>query len=176
MIATPFSWKILLFEGIVFFLLGMIALAYPFIIALSLEVILGGLLTAAGIVQGFHALGALKDSRSGALLVAAAFSLIAGILLLSYPLSGVLTLTLLLTAYFFVDGISRIVSSFQFRPTKGWFWLLISGLVSVLLAILIISGLPTTAVWIIGIYVGIYMLFLGVSFITLSFYLKKEAL
>ena len=175
MITTSINWKILLFEGIVFFFLGLIALTHPFVVALSLEFILGCLLTVAGIVQGYQALTTLKDPRSGSLLVAAAFALIAGIILLSYPLTGVLTLTLLLTVYFFVDGISRIISSFQFHPTKGWFWLLISGLVSVLLAVLIFTGLPTSAVWVVGIYVGIYMLFLGVTFITLSCYLKKEA-
>ncbi len=174
MIAAPINRSVLFFEGIVFFFLGIIALAHPFVVAWSLEFILGCLLTVAGIVQGYQALTTLKDPRSGSLLVAAAFALIAGIILLSYPLSGVLTLTLLIAVFLFVDGISRMVSSFQFRPTKGWFWLLFSGVVSVMLATMIFTGLPTSAVWVIGMYVGIYMLFLGVSFITLSFYLKKE--
>ncbi|NGX43775.1 MAG: hypothetical protein K940chlam7_02078 [Chlamydiae bacterium] len=175
MLNSQNNWKSLLFEGIIFLLLGIVALTHPYVVAYSLNFILGFLLTIGGIVQGFRALKAVKDPASVPVLIAAAFSLIAGILLLTYPLTGIITLTLILTVFFFVDGIAKMVNSWQFRPIKGWGWLFFSGLLSLVLAILIFSGLPTTAAWVIGVYVGIYMLFLGVSLTTLSFYVKKKS-
>jgi uncharacterized membrane protein HdeD (DUF308 family) len=170
------NWKFLLFEGIVLAFLGLFALIFPFAMAVSFEILLGALLTVAGIVQGFRGLSHWKERRSLPLLIGAAIALVAGILLLAFPLTGVLTLTLLLMLFFFLDGIAKIISSLQFRPLKGSGWLLFSGLVSLALAILIFTGLPTTAVWVLGIYLGVYFLFVGVSLITLSFYLKNETL
>ncbi len=123
---------------------------------------------------GFRALRNLKEQGSVPVLIGAGFALVAGILLLTYPMTGVITLTLLLTAFFFVDGVSRIVTSWQYRPLKGWGWLFFSGLISVALAVMITMGLPTSAVWVIGIYLGVYLLFVGISLITLSCYVKKE--
>jgi len=168
------DWKLILLEGIVFVILGIVALLNPFIMALSLDILLGAVLIVAGIVQGFRALKDLKAHRSVPLLIGAAFALIAGVLLFAYPMTGVLTLTLLLTAFFLVDGTSRIIGSFQYRPLKGWFWLLISGLISVALGLLIIFQLPMSAVWVIGIYMGIYLLLVGISLITFAFFGKNK--
>lgn len=167
------NWKYLLLEGIVLTILGVFALANPFVMSLSIEILLGSLLTAAGLVQGFRALKHIRDRGSVPALIGAAFALIAGILLLAYPLTGVITLALILTAYFFVDGFSKIFASFQFRPFQGWGWIFFSGLISVLLGVLIFTGLPTTAVWVIGVYLGVYFVILGISLITLSFYIKR---
>lgn len=170
---TQVNWKIILLEGVVLTILGLVALLHPYIMAVSIEFLLGSLLMAAGVVQGYRALTNLKDQRSVPLLIGAGFALVAGILLLTYPMTGVITLTLLLTVFFFVDGVSKIINSWQYRPLKGWRWLFFSGLISVVLAVLITMGLPTSAVWVIGIYLGIYLLFVGASLITLSCYIKK---
>ena len=169
------NWKIILLEGVVLTILGLVALLQPFVMAVSLEFFLGSLLIIVGLVQGFRALTHLKEESSVPLLIGAGFALVAGILLLAYPLTGVITLTLLLTVFFFVDGIAKIINSWQYRPLKGWGWLLFSGIVSVALAVLITMGLPTSAVWVIGIYLGVYFLFVGFSLITLAFYVRKGA-
>lgn len=172
---TQVNWKLILLEGVVFVILGLVALFQPYVMAVSIEILLGSLLLVAGIVQGFRALTHLKEQGAVPLLIGAGFALIAGLLLLAYPMTGVITLTLLLTVFFFVDGFSRIVSSLQYRPLKGWGWLFFSGAISVALAVMITMGLPTTAVWVIGIYLGVYLLFVGISLITLSTYIKNGA-
>lgn len=169
------SWKALLFEGIIFILLGVFALAHPFLVAMSLDLIIGSILLIAGIVQGYRALRSLKDPRATTLLIGAGFALVAGLLLLTYPLTGLLTLTLILTGFFLFDGVAKMVNAMQFRPLRGWGWLFFSGMLSFILAILILTGLPTTAIWILGIYVAIYLLFLGFSLILFSLFIKKGA-
>lgn len=173
MAVLQFSWSYLFFEGLILALLGVFALINPLVMSLSIEILLGSLLLVAGVVQGIRALKNIGDWNSVPLLIGAAFALIAGLILLTYPLTGVLTLTLILTAYFLIDGVSKMVTGWQYRAFKGWGWLFFSGLISVILALLIINGLPSTAVWVIGIYLGIYLLFLGSSLIGLSLYLKK---
>lgn len=167
------NWKYLALEGVVFIILGILALLHPFLMSLSIEIVLGSLLTAAGLVQGFRALKHIKEWDAVPALIGSAFALIAGILLLAYPLSGVLTLALILTAYLFIDGISKIFASFQYRPFQGWGWILFSGIISLILAALIFSGLPTTAIWVIGVYLGVYFLVLGISLSMLSFHVKR---
>lgn len=169
------NWIMILFEGIIFLLLGIFAISQPYLMTLSVEFLLSVLLIAGGVIQGVRALTNLSDSRSLPVLIGSALALIAGILLLAYPMSGALTLTLLITVFLFLDGIVKIFSSFQYRPIQGWGLLLFSGFLSLLLAGLIFSQWPISASWVIGLYVGVYMLFLGISLITLSFYVKKIA-
>ncbi len=160
-------------EGIIFLLLGFFAIAQPYITTLAFEFILGVTLVIAGLVQGFRALSNIREESSITLLIAAAFALVAGILFLTYPLTGVLTLTLLVVAYLVVDGISKIVNGFQFRELKGWGWLAFSGFISLVLAALIYQAWPVSATWVIGLYLGIYWIFLGVALITIAYNLKR---
>lgn len=167
------NWKHLLFEGIIFVLLGIFALTHPYIVTLSLSLILGSILIIAGLVQGFRALKHLNRAGATILLISAAFSTIAGLLLIGYPLQGILTLTLLLIVFFFIEGFTKMVGGWQLRPMKGWSWIFFSGIISFVLAILVLSGMPVSALWVIGAYLGIYLLILGSSMIMLSLALKN---
>lgn len=79
------------------------------------------------------------------------------------PVAGVLTLTILLAAYMFAGGVMRIVISLGYRRDipKAWGWLLFSGIVDIALGLLIISGFPGTAAWVLGLLVGINFVFMG---------------
>jgi uncharacterized membrane protein HdeD (DUF308 family) len=171
---TTNYWFLILLEGLFIFILGLFAISQPLIATLSVEFLIGALLIAVGVAQGIRALVHWNDPRSLTTLIGGIFALIAGVLLLVYPLTGAMTLTLLITVFLVLDGITKVVNAFQFRSVQGWGWLLFSGLVSLTLAGLIFSGWPSSATWLIGLYVGIYLLFLGFSLMTLAFYLKKQ--
>lgn len=171
---TANHWFFILLEGIIFLILGMFAISQPFFTTLSVEFFLGVLLVAVGLAQIIRGVTNRRDTRLLTTLVGGIIALIAGGLLLAYPVTGALTLTLLVAVFFILDGIAKIVNALQFRPVRGWGWLLFSGVISLVLAGLIFSGWPSTAGWVIGLYVGIYLLFLGISLIMLSIYLKKE--
>jgi uncharacterized membrane protein HdeD (DUF308 family) len=82
---------------------------------------------------------------------------IVGVLLLRHPGEGLLTLTLLLIVFFIVEGISKVIFSLTVRPFPNWGWVLASGIVGILLALYLWANLPITAVWLLGVLLGIQL-------------------
>jgi uncharacterized membrane protein HdeD (DUF308 family) len=100
-------------------------------------------------------------------LISAALAVIAGIVLLSRPLQGVLTLTIVVGAYFLAEGVTTIMYALEHRRelSERWSWMLVTGILDILIAGIIIAGLPGSAEWAIGLLVGINLLFGGASLI-----------
>lgn len=159
---------LLLFEGVVFTLLGFIAIALPGISTLSTELFIGWLLIFAGAVQLYrtiksrHAPGFL-----GSLLISLLY-IVFGILLLVFPIAGILSLTVLLTIFFIAEGIAKIILGIQLRPFRRWGWFLLNGILALIIAYIIWSGWPGTAFWVLGLLVGINMIFFGISLMFLA--------
>jgi uncharacterized membrane protein HdeD (DUF308 family) len=108
-------------------------------------------------------------------LLSAIVAVIAGGVLLWNPLQGLVTLTYVLTAFFIVDGILMIVLAITHsRQLSGkWEWMMVNGVVDLILAAIIISGLPGTLAWALGLVVGIDMLFGGASLIAMALEARK---
>ena len=162
------------FEAVLFILLGLAAIAIPQIFTIGFELLIGSLFLIGGIVQFIRLFQTWHESGWGEF-GNALLNLVLGALLLFFPILGVLSLTYLMIAYFLVDGISKIYFATQLKGYEKWGWVAFSGVISLLLAGLIFSGLPGTAVWTIGLLVGINMLFFGFSLFGLaSSILKKK--
>ncbi len=103
-------------------------------------------------------------------LLTAAFSLIAGVLLLWKPVEGAVSLTLVLTAFFIAEGIFQIAASISYRKAipNSWGWMLASGIADLILVAIIISGWPGSAAWTLGILVGVSLLTSGVAAIMIA--------
>lgn len=147
---------------------GIIALLNPFAATLTVEQMLGWVFLFAGILQ-FIAIfrGETWGQRLLALVLAAVNAWI-GVSLLGNPLAGILTLTYVVAIMFAASGLTKIIMSFNMRGT-GYFWpVLISGCVSVLLAIMVISNFPQSAVTLLGILLAIELLSSGVTMIFLG--------
>lgn len=158
----------ILAEGILFTLLGFFAIAMPGISTLSTELFIGWLLLFGGIVQLYRTFQTRRDgSFIGSLLLSIMY-LVFGILLLVFPIAGIFSLTILLIAFFIAEGISKFILGFQLKPTGQWGWFLFSGVISLVMAFIIWSGWPGTAFWVIGLLIGINMIFFGVSLILLG--------
>ena len=146
--------------------LGFLAVALPIIATLAIEILVGWLFFVAGI---FRALSVWRSRRAPGFawsLLAAVLSIVLGLILIFRPLAGVLTLTMVLVAFFIVEGIASIVGAIEHRRhLRSWGWVLFSGIVDLLLAYLIWHGWPSSAGWAIGLLVGVNMLFLGLSLI-----------
>lgn len=167
--------KFFIFEGILFIILGFLAIVLPGAMTLGVELFLGWLLLLGGVIQGVRAFSAYRVPGFFASLIGAIVSVIAGVLLLAYPLSGILTLTLLLTIFFLIEGIAKIIFAFNVKPNTNWGTLLISGILSLALAFIIWSGWPGTAIWAIGLLVGINMLFSGCAMAYLGWNAKNTS-
>ena len=88
--------------------------------------------------------------------------------------AGILTLTILLAAYFAAQGIVTIVASFKFSGTGTMWLMLLSGIVSLVLAWMIFNGFPNSATWMLGLLFGINLIFTGFFFISMSSTLRAE--
>jgi uncharacterized membrane protein HdeD (DUF308 family) len=159
-------WKLFLVQGIVMLLLGLLAVALPNVSTLEIEqlvgwlFIVGGLVRTASLIRKHHLPAFWWSLSSGVI------AMLLGILLVRYPMRGVITLAIVMTTLFVVEGIAAIFIAFEFRSyLRNWIWTLFGGVVTLLLAVLIWQGWPSTATWVIGLYVGINMVFLGTSLI-----------
>ena len=111
-------------------------------------------------------------------LISAALGILAGGWLLAQPIAGALSLTLVLIAFFMIEGIASIFFALDHRRELSgqWGWMLASGIVDLVLAVMLLTGLPSTAVWALGLLVGINMVFGGVALIAMALHARKEAM
>ncbi len=164
-----------LIEGIILLLAGLVAIVLPPIATLAVEIIVGWLLLIIGVV------GLITTSRMRRApgfwwsLVSAALGIAAGIVLLGWPLTGVLSLTLVLIVFFLIEGVASIMFALEHkRELSGrWGWMLASGIVDLVLGAMVLAGLPSTAVWAIGLLVGINMVFGGAALIAMALHSRK---
>jgi uncharacterized membrane protein HdeD (DUF308 family) len=161
--ALRVHWRLFLTQGVVMVILGILAIVWPVIATLAVDIYVGWLFLISGIV-GLVAMFSAKDVPAFLwTLLTAALSLVVGVLLLWKPVEGAVSLTLVLTAFFVVEGIFQIVASFTYRDAipDSWGWMLASGIADLILAALIIMGLPSTASWVLGVIVGINLITSG---------------
>ena len=159
--------KIFLLEGIAFTILGIFALAAPALFSLTLDLFLGWLFVFGAIAMAIRTCQTRGMPNRTASWVSTCLYLAIGLLFLVYPTSGILTLDLLLACFFLFDGISKIYGALLLRPLPSWGWILFSGIMSLILSVLIFATWPSQAAWVLGILVGINLLFTGLS--TLGF-------
>jgi uncharacterized membrane protein HdeD (DUF308 family) len=170
-------WKLFLFEGIVLVLLGIAAIVLPPIATLAFEIIIGWLFLISGLVGLFTTFWMRHAPGFWWSLLSAVIGIAAGIVLLRWPISGTLSLTLVLIAFFAVEGIVTIMYAIDHRSQLSgrWGWMLTSGIVDLILAGIIFAGLPGTAAWALGLLVGINMLFGGTAMIGMALSARQSA-
>jgi uncharacterized membrane protein HdeD (DUF308 family) len=170
-------WILFLTQGLVMALLGLLGVARPMIATLAVDIFVGWLFFISGIVGLAGAVTVWKAPGIGWMLTRAALAIVLGVLLLWRPFAGVLTLTLLLAAFFAAQGITQIIVSIEHRAIlpSSWVWVLVSGIVDLLLAAIIISGWPETATWVLGLLVGINLFMSGVALVMTSIACRSVA-
>lgn len=154
--------------GILFLVLGIAAFAFPFVATLSLEIAVGFLFIIAGVAQ---AVQSFSVPRWGGFLLnlgLAVLALIVGLLMLFYPLAGVMTLTTLVAAFFLVSGTLKTAFAFQMKPAIGWGLALVGGLLSLALGLLILFQLTEAYPWVLGLLLGVDFIFTGIWMIALA--------
>lgn len=168
--ALRVHWQLFLFQGVAMVVLGIVAVVWPVVTTFAVDIYIGFLFLISGIV-GLIALFAAEDVPAFLwTLLTAALSLIAGVLLLWKPATGAASLTIVLTAFFIVEGIFQIAASISYRKAipDSWGWMLASGIADLILAAIIISGWPGTAAWTLGILVGVSLITSGLAVIMLA--------
>ena len=160
-------WKAFLFEGILLAVLGLAAIIAPLIASLAFTIFLGWMFLISGIAGLAMTFWARQMPGFWWSLLSAVLAIVAGLVLLARPAQGVLTLTIVIGAYFLAEGVTTIMYALEHRRelSERWNWLLFSGVLDILIAAMIIAGLPGSALWAVGLLVGINLLFGGASLI-----------
>ena len=156
-------WGWLLALGIVQIICGALALAIPLAASLAAAIVFGAVLLVTGVFQAVHAFRVRTWKGVVLHALGALFYIAAGVLVLLFPLTGALTLTLVVGALLLADGVVRSALAFRLRPRDGWGWFLASGIASLVVGILLLLGWPLTGFWAIGVLLGVNLIFSGVG-------------
>ena len=163
-------WRLFLFEGIVLVVLGLAAVVVPPLAGIATTIFLGWLLLIAGFV-GF--LSTFKSKSAPGYwwsFLSALVAIVAGGMLLWYPVQGLVTLTYVLIGYLLVDGLLTIILAISHHRelSRRWEWMLVNGVVDFILAGIIFAALPGAFAWALGLIIGIDLIFGGTALIGMA--------
>ena len=162
------KWGWFLALGIVLIVAGLAAIAFPFLSTIAAKIMLGWLFLIGGVVMILHAFNAPGWKGFIWELLIGILYLVAGAYLSFFPLTGLVTLAILLAALFIAEGVAEVIMAFQVRPHEGWGWLLLSGIAALAVGVMIGMDLPGSATWALGLLVGINLIFSGWSYVFLA--------
>ena len=168
-------WTLFLIEGIVLVVLGLLAIIIPPIATIAVTIFLGWLFLISGVVGLVTTFWARHAPGFWWSLLSAVLAIAAGIVLLAWPVSGAVSLTLLLIVFFTIEGVLTIMYALEHKKELSgrWGWMLASGIIDLILAAIILAGLPGTAAWALGLLVGINMLFGGTALIAMALHARS---
>lgn len=160
-------WGWFLGLGVVFILLGFLAIGSATLVTVTSMVFLGALLLAGGVVQIVYTFSMREWSGFFLSLLAGILYAVVGFFMTMHPAASALSVTLLLAAFYTIGGIFRLVSAAYIR-FEHWGWAVLSGIIKLALGILIWMGWPETGLWVIGLFIGIDLIFYGWFWVLLS--------
>ena len=167
-------WVLFLAEGIVLVVLGLLAIVVPPLATLAVAILIGWLLLVSGIVGLITTFMARQAPGFWWSLLSAVLAVAAGVVLLGWPASGVISLTLLLVVFFVIEGVASIMYALEHKKELSgrWGWMLASGIIDLVLAVMIYAGLPSTAAWALGLLVGINLVFGGTALVAMALHAR----
>ena len=154
--------------GVLFIALGMIGIAGQTLFSFVTINVLGAFLIFGGAVQFAHALKSAGWKSVGIQVVLAVLYIAAGVCTWVFPIPALEAITLWLAAIFFITGFLRLISAFQHRHFREWFWLVLSSVISILMGVLIMNGYPESSLWLPGLLIAIELLLQGWSLLFLG--------
>jgi uncharacterized membrane protein HdeD (DUF308 family) len=170
-------WVLFLIEGIVLVVLGILALLAPVIASVAATVLFGWLLLLSGVIGLVTTFRARNAPGFWWSLLSAVIGIVAGVLLLGWPLLGTLSLTAVLIAFLLAEGVVSILYALEHRNALSgrWGWMLASGIIDVGLGVLLAIGLPGTAMWALGLLLGINLIFGGWALIFMALHARPTS-
>ncbi len=166
------SRKYFFIIGGLLILLGIVGIFLPYALSITIEIFLGWLMLTGGILWAWNTYKWHRTTFNSWL--KPLILLAGGILLLVFPVSGVASITLMISFYLITDAFGSFTLAFERRPLSGWVWMILNGIMSFALALLLLWGWPMTSPVYLGIIVGISLLFDGLALFMLAMAMKTE--
>ena len=169
------KWGWVLALGIIYLVAGLIAL-YSIITATIVSVfVVGIMMLIAGVGEVFNAFQLRSWSKFFLWILLGALYIVAGLATFENPLLAAAILTLMLGAALIASGLLRIVLAFSLKEGTPWIWVVLSGVVTLLLGLIILAHWPFSSLYILGLFLGIDLVFAGLSWIGVALGLKSHA-
>jgi uncharacterized membrane protein HdeD (DUF308 family) len=171
-------WLLYMIEGVVLVVMGILAIAIPPLAMVAITILLGWVFLISGVICLFTTFWLREGPGFGSSLLSAILGIVVGIALFVMPVEGAFAITVILVAFFVIEGAASIVFALEHRRSLSgkWEWMLASGVIDLLLGALIVIYFGTSTAWVIGgLLVGINMLLGGVALILLAQHARKEA-
>jgi uncharacterized membrane protein HdeD (DUF308 family) len=181
-------WILFLVEGAVLVALGLLAIFIPSIATSSMTITLGWLFLLSGVVGMAATFWARSAPGFWWSLVSALLAILVGVVLIAnksqdlyggligWPFEQAGPLRMILVLFFLVEGGASIMFAIEHgKQLSGrWAWMLVSGVVDIVLAVIIIFNLPGTSAWTMGLLVAINMILGGVALIAMGLHAREE--
>jgi uncharacterized membrane protein HdeD (DUF308 family) len=156
-------------SGVLFVVLGLLGIFLPFFSSVVIETWIGLILASAGLGGLVYAIQSQKEDGFIWKLLLSLLYLGTGVYLFVYPLTGVLTLTLLIGSFLLTEGVFELILGFKLRPNRNWGWVLADGLLTIAFGAFVWLQWPGDATWLLGTLVGASLLSTGISRLVLYF-------
>lgn len=168
-------WRLFLIEGIILIILGSAAIIVPPIASLAVAITLGWIFLVVGIVGLVTAIAGRTAPGFWWALLSSIITIVAGVALIGFPVIGAVSITFVLTAYLVIDGVLMVFFAIDHRRelSQRWIMLMINGILDLALAAIIILALPASALWALGIIIGIDLVFGGFSLVAMALAARK---
>jgi len=149
--------------GIALLTIGFLVLFFPGVTTIFVTYLIGILIFVAGIIMLVNVFSPISTRRKFVSLFSGIVTTVVGVFVIINPIFGLVLLTLLIGAYLVIDGLIRIGTSLTNRDTSGWYLTTTTGAIALVLGILIFLGLPESSLWVIGLFLGLYFVIIGIS-------------
>jgi uncharacterized membrane protein HdeD (DUF308 family) len=171
-------WLLYMIEGTLLVVMGTLAIAIPPLAMVAITILLGWVFLISGVIGLFSTLWLREGPGFGSSLLSAILGIVVGIALFVMPVEGAFAITVMLVAFFVIEGAASILFALEHRRSLSgkWEWMLASGVIDLLLGALIVIYFGSSTAWVIaGVLVGINMLMGGVALILMAQHARKEA-
>jgi uncharacterized membrane protein HdeD (DUF308 family) len=156
-------WQSIFAEGAVFVILGVLAFTLPLAFSLAFELVLGWIFLAGGTLQLYRTTQSVGAPGAWLMGASSLVAMIFGVMLLFHPLEGLLAVTFIIAIYFLIEGIVKISYAWQVRNHTNSTPVIFSGIVSIVIAAIILLEWPLSSMWFIAVMVGLYLFINGLS-------------
>lgn len=166
-------WGWIVAMGVLLSLCGLVALGSVVLATAVSVTIVGFMMVLSGAIEMAHGFASKSWGRATLWVLLGALYALAGIFAIMNPLLAATVLTLMLGAGLVASGAVRIVLAFQMREGSPWVWVALSGLVTLLLGAMILMQWPASSLFVLGIFLGVDLIFAGTSWIAMGLALRR---
>jgi len=153
--------------GVLMMVIGLGGVFLPPVMSIAVVTFMAWMFLFSALVQGYNT---LKNYRKSFIAwLKPILSFITGILFLLFPIQGIAVVGMLLAVYLLIDAYTSIAFGIEYKPNKGWWMMVLNGVLSIILSIILMVGWPFSSIVLVGLFVGVSLFFDGVALLTFAF-------